>query len=306
MNKPRGVIPTAEFPSASRTDLPSRAPLFGRLRSPDAQAAWEDFLREYSPVLYQTVRAFTQDEEEVSDCFVHICEQLARNGFRRLLHFESAGAAKFSTWLRVVARNLCYDWHRRKNGRLRPFKSVQGLSALELQVYRYRYEQGRSREEAHQHLRMTWPDLMIDQLAEIESRIENSLNSRQHWLLSVWKDRKSTPSISDSDIEDEWGDEAAAAVDLAPDPETIAADRQQQARLHQCVALLPPGERLIVQLRFEDELLLEEIARLTGLGDAQRVHRRLGVILQKLRAAMRERKNRKTGDDVREIRQETR
>lgn len=304
MKQPRGVTRTAELPSASRTDFTSIAPLLGRLRSQDAQAAWEDFLREYSSVLYQTARAFTQDEEEASDCLVHICEQLARNGFRRLLHFESGGAAKFSTWLRVVARNLCYDWHRRIHGRLRPFKSVQGLSALELEVYRCRYEQGLSREEALQHLRMTWPDLMIDQLAEIESRIENSLNSRQHWLLSVWKERESTPSISY--LQDEWGDEAAAAVDPAPDPETIAVDRQQEARLHQCVALLPPSERLIVQLRFEDELSLEEIARLTGLGDAYRVHRRLGVILQQLRTAMRERKNRKTGDDVREIRQETR
>jgi len=70
----------------------------------------------------------------------------------------------------------------------------------------------------------------------------------------------------------------------------MAVDRQQRARLHKSVGLLPPIERLIVHLRFQEELSLSEIAGLTGLGDAQRVHRRIAAILQKLRVAMGDKK----------------
>jgi RNA polymerase sigma factor (sigma-70 family) len=75
-------------------------------------------------------------------------------------------------------------------------------------------------------------------------------------------------------------------ADPHPDQETLIVGRQQQAQLEKCVASLPSDERLILQLRFGDDLSLEEIARLTGLGDAQRVHRRIAAVLKKLRAAM--------------------
>jgi RNA polymerase sigma factor (sigma-70 family) len=303
MRKASTVTVPSGTPGVSRDPLPDTALLLGQLRSQGAQAGWEEFLRQYSAILYQAVHTFTRDEDKAGDCFVHICEQLARNGFRRLLQFKSDGPASFSTWLQVVVRNLCYDWHRKRHGRLRPFKSIQNFSPLEHEVYRCRYERGLSREETLQQLLATWPTVKMDELADIEARIENSLSSRQHWLLSAWKQRESRESISET--EQEARDQAPATMDTGPDPEAIAADSQQQAKLQKCIGLLLPTERLIVQLRFEDELSLDEIARLTGLGDAQRVHRRLTAILQKLRVSMDARSAAKIGGHVREIRRET-
>lgn len=288
----------------SRTSKSGVTALLARLRSSDAQTGWEEFLLQYSAILYQAVRVFTRDEDEASDCFVYICEQLAKNGCRRLLQFKSDGAASFSTWLRVVTRNLWHDWRRKKHGRLRPFKSVQNLSTVELEVYRCRFERGLSREETLQQLDATWPTVRIEELANIESRIENSLSSRQHWLLNTWKQRDSSTSISDAE-EKAW-EEGPATPDAVSNPETIAVNRQEQSRLQKYIGLLLPIERLIVRLRFEDDLSLDEISQLTGLGDAQRVHRRLAGILQKLRAEMGARRDGKTGGRVREIRQETR
>jgi len=277
--------------------------LFTQLRSADAQTAWKEFLLQYSSVLYQSVLTFTRDEDDASDCFVHICEQLVRNRFRRLLQFKIDGAASFNTWLRVVTRNLCYDWHRKKYGRLRPFKSVQSLSALELEVYGCRYDRGLSREETWQRLRAAWPALTVELLPEIESRIESSLNSRQRWLLSARRQRESSALISDMDVKT-WN-EAESAVETGPNPETIVADSQQRAMLLVSMRLLPPIERLIVHLRFEEELSLEEIAQLTGLGRAQKVHRQIAAILQKLREAMEPRTDRKITGRVREIEQKS-
>ena len=72
--------------------------LLDRLRSSDAPTAWEEFLCQYSPVLYQIARASTADADAAADCYLNICEQLARHGFRRLLKFKREGRASFTTW----------------------------------------------------------------------------------------------------------------------------------------------------------------------------------------------------------------
>src|SRR5947207_3864432 len=157
--------------SGNKMGDPGIAALLDRLRSPGADVAWEEFLRQYSPLLYQAARAYTADADAAADCYLNICEHLARNRFRRLLKFELEGSASFSTWLRVVARNLCFDWHRSRTGRRRPFKSLQHLSQLELEVYGCRVERGLSEEETLQHLRPIFPELGWDQLTEVERRI---------------------------------------------------------------------------------------------------------------------------------------
>src|SRR5215470_13180463 len=97
------------------------------------------FLDSYSAPLYQTARICSSTEDDAADCYLYVCEQLALGRFRRLLKFDPKGNASFATWLRVVARNLCCDWHRIQSGRPRPFKFLQRLSALELEIYNYRF-----------------------------------------------------------------------------------------------------------------------------------------------------------------------
>ena len=91
-----------------------------QLRSANPQGAWEQFLLQYGRVLYQAVRTSTRDEEAAADCFVFVSEKLAEKGYRRLLRFKPEGAASFVAWLRVVARNLCFDWQRQQLQRVWP------------------------------------------------------------------------------------------------------------------------------------------------------------------------------------------
>jgi RNA polymerase sigma factor (sigma-70 family) len=260
------------------------AALLEALRSSNSRDAWVEFLESYSPVLYQTARACTLDEDAAADCYLLICEQLARNRFRRLLMFKPEGRASFITWLRVVARNLCFDWHRSRSGRHRPFKSLQHLSQLELEVYNCRFNRGFSQEETLQQLQSTFPGVSLSELAAIEGRVHRSLSSRQHWILSTRKQLAFSNTIAAAGGEE--GEKSIDVVDPRPDQETLIIGRQQQIQLEKCVASLPPDERLILQLRFSEGLSLEEIAHLTRLEDAQRVHRRIAAILQRLRAAM--------------------
>lgn len=161
------------------------AEILERPQSRDPLPAREGFLDQYSPVLFQASRAYASDTEMAADCYLNICEQLALHNFRRLLKFKPEGSASFKTWLQVVARNLCLDWHRKRAGRRRPFKSIQSLSELEFRIYICRFERGLTTEETLEHLRPISPDLGRAQVEVAERRIAHCLSSRQRWMLTA-------------------------------------------------------------------------------------------------------------------------
>jgi RNA polymerase sigma factor (sigma-70 family) len=259
--------------------------LLEALRSADTRDSWAAFLDTYSLVLYQTARVYTSNEDAAADCYLYICEHLAQNRFRRLLKFNLNGKASFTTWLRVVARNLCFDWHRSQSGRPRPFKSLQRLSPLELEIYNCRFVRGATQLETLQALGPVFPGVSLAEISDIEVRLQSSLSSRQQWILSTRKKAEFTTTIAVAGEDLDHG--VVEVADPRPTQEAQLADRQQQGRLQKTLISLPADERLLVQLRFEQDLSLEEIARLCGLGDAQRVYRRLEAVLKKLRSAMR-------------------
>lgn len=260
------------------------ASIFEGVRSSRSQQAWAEFLRQYSSIIFETCQYSTSDEDQAADCFLFACEQLSRNSFRRLLRFRLGGSAAFATWLRVVVRNLCLDWRRKEFGRPRLFRSIAQLSQLETEVYRCRYEKGLSLEDTFVSLRPAFPALTLEQLTAAERQINASLNSRQHWLRSTQK-----PQLQSMSQEASVGVIEAPANDPAdphPNQEFALASREQEDQLRMALRKLSKPERLLIRLRFEQSLTLEEIARLAGLGDAQRVHRQITAILGKLRKNM--------------------
>ena len=254
------------------------------LHSSSACDAWMEFLESYGPVLYQTARTYTLSQDGAADCYVYICEQLAHNRFRRILKFNPKGPASFTTWLRVVARNLCFDWHRSQSGRHRPFKSLQELSPLEIEIYHWRFAEGASQHETLQQLASQFPGVGFNELAAVEDRLQNSLTSRQRWILSTRRQLEISAPVA---VAGEEGDLGVLDVpDPQPDQEKQLLTQQQREQLQQSLTSLPADERLLLQLRFEHDLSLDEVARLCGLGDGQRVHRKLKAVLTKLRSLM--------------------
>jgi RNA polymerase sigma factor (sigma-70 family) len=253
------------------------------LRSSHPKEVWAEFLLEYSPLIFETCQYSTADADQAADCYLFACEQLSRNSFRRLIGFRGDGRASFCTWLRVVVRNLCLDWRRKEFGRSRLFRSIARLSQLAAAVYRC-YEDGLSGDQTFVSLRANFPGLTVEQLAAAEVQVQESLNSRQRWLMSThraplrtWK-QKSSIDVIEAPVDE--------PVDPRPSQESAIAEQEQQDQLRLAVGKLPKSERLLIRLRFEQGLSLEEVAGLTGLGDAQRVHRRIAGILEKLRTEL--------------------
>ena len=260
--------------------MPPRAitQILDRLDSQNAHEAWSEFLEEYSAAIFQVICHFEPDPDNASDCFQFVCEQLIRNRFRRLRQFKTDGTAKFSTWLRAVIRNLCIDWHRKETGRLRPFRSISKLSAFDQQVFRLLYERGVSTEEGLQLLIPAFPNATEERVIESRQRIETGLTPQQRWLLST-RVARSHEAAFPADLDDARSN----VPDPRANPEAQAMLKERYRNLMRKLNRLSDQDRLLVHLRFEQELTLDQIAKLLQLGNAQRVDRQLKQILLQLR-----------------------
>ena len=77
------------------------------------------------------------------------------------------------------------------------------------------------------------------------------------------------------------------AVPTETDPAIDLQQREQSATLESALRALSPRDRLLLTLRFEDELSAREIAQVTGMATPFHVYRRLNHVLDALRATLR-------------------
>jgi RNA polymerase sigma factor (sigma-70 family) len=138
------------------------------------------------------------------------------------------------------------------------------------------------------HLRPRFPALSLERLAEGVERVRKALAPRQLWLLSTRKGAflsfEESPSSS-------GGKPFPSPSDPRPDPETLAASNERRSTLARALSRLPKLDRLLLRLRFDQDLTLEQIARLTGMESAQSVDRRIRRVLEELRQRMNVEKN---------------
>lgn len=250
-----------------------------QLGTPAAGEAWKFFLRHHTPLILSVGRQYHHDEQRLRDCYLFVCERLCDDGFRRLRAYRPADSVQFATWLRAVVGRLCVDWLRSEFGRQRRFRAITGLPELEQQVYALRFEQGLSIPSCYQALSARFPELTEVQLAAVVRRISGTLTSRQRWLLAA----RNRPVLSLD--EPEVLREASLARD-DDDPERHAADEEQQARLATALEQLEPQQRLLLKLRYQQGLTLQEVARLAGLQDLFRARYLVQQALQRLQSLL--------------------
>ena len=263
---------------------PAIKQLLRNLGSSASHEAWEVFLRDYATLIFQVIHYIETDADKAGDCFQFVCEHLVENRFRRLRKFKVDGAASFPTWLRAVVRNLCLDWRRKQLGRPRLFRSIARLSLFDQEVFRAVYERAHSPEETLVMLAAQFPQVTAEQVAESRVRIEKELSGRQRWLLALHSNQagggNSTEEVDESAFRN--------LIDSRPDPEAQFISREAQAKLRLVLGRLSQSDRLLLRLRFEQELTLDQCARLLDLGNAQRVDRQIKELILRLREVMSE------------------
>jgi RNA polymerase sigma factor (sigma-70 family) len=92
-------------------------PLLHARRGEDREAAWAEFLGQHSKLILHAARRGASGHDDVMDRYTYVLDRLRENDFHRLRSFSLDGAGKFTTWLVVVVRRLCFDHHRRTFGR---------------------------------------------------------------------------------------------------------------------------------------------------------------------------------------------
>jgi RNA polymerase sigma factor (sigma-70 family) len=256
-------------------DQPQISRILDGLRSVDAQAAWTEFLYSYSGLILQAIRFLERDPDNVSDCFVFVCEQLSRNQCKRLRCFRSDGPASFATWLRAVVLNLRLDWRRKKFGRRRLFRVLESFPELDRAVYHCRYELGLSTGEALSSLQIRYAGLTADQMGASEDRIGRTLSPRHEQLIA--RRRIQTAAIT-------CDEKALLDVrDPRSDPETAAVAGEELEALGRALGRVSDQEQLLLKLRYQQGLTLEKVARACSLPDAQTADRRIREVLARLR-----------------------
>jgi RNA polymerase sigma factor (sigma-70 family) len=256
--------------------------LLARVAARD-QSAWPDFLEAYAALLLQVARDAERDLDDAGDTFLFICEHLREGHGRRLRQWSpSATGASFETWLRVVAWNLARDARRHRRGRFRPLAAIRRMPLLLQRLYRLRHEEGLTSEQAFAVLQPEFPGLSRSAAHRAEAEVERALGSRERFVLSTRR-----PLVESLDgPEEETGSPAAVPPDTAPDPEAAAIRRDEFERLRRGLDQLPPEDRLLVQLRFEQDLTLSRIAVMLGLKDAWATQRQIDRVIRQLRAVV--------------------
>ena len=96
--------------------------LFCLLEAKDPAAResdWAEFVTEYSRLILHVAHSVCGDHDAAMDSYAYVLEHLRLDDFSRLRTFVADGRSEFSTWLLIVAQRLCFDYQRRRYGRLR-------------------------------------------------------------------------------------------------------------------------------------------------------------------------------------------
>lgn len=79
--------------------------------------AWSAFLEVHSSLILHVARSLGGDQDAAMDRYAFVVAALRQDDCRRLRAYLADGRGKFSTWLMVVVRRLCFDQHRQRYGR---------------------------------------------------------------------------------------------------------------------------------------------------------------------------------------------
>lgn len=90
--------------------------------SKNREAAWDAFIEKFHRLLMRVAHSIDHHYDATMDRYAYMLEQLRAGDYRRLRRYGPQTRAQFSTWLVVVARRLCVDFHRETHGRQRPTK----------------------------------------------------------------------------------------------------------------------------------------------------------------------------------------
>jgi RNA polymerase sigma factor (sigma-70 family) len=250
----------------------------------DPRIAWDRLVEECSDLILGVIARYTRDSDRRMDAYLYVLEQLKAQDFRRLRQYGqglSLRPSTFATWLKLVVRNLYFDWFRHEHGRKSLPKEIQRLGRIEQRAFKLLYWEGYSAHEAFEVLRGQEHDLRFSDFIRKLARVEERLSPINRAKIRRDFDRARGPLSLD---EEKDGPPLEARIEVhmpTPEDDTAVAERRQA--LWNLIAELPDGDRLLVRLRFFEGLTAKQIAAATGMAEPPEIYRRIERVCLELR-----------------------
>lgn len=266
------------------------------------ECAWQMLIESYLGFLYALAWRYARDDEDVAEELVlSVLEGLRRpdaegRPFYRLRRYleslEQFGArSRFVTWLALVAKNLFCDWYREQGGRRVLPKEIEGLDALDREIFYAVFWDGGTERDAWERLRTRRPDLSSGEFERHLLHVYRQLSQRNFW--SVYQDllrRAPARSLGETGV----GEGRPLDVPGAERPDQVlerseveAGARRVAQVLERAIATLPPVTRQVVRLAWRQGLSGEAIARAMGFRNRQRVYDELARARRRIRTFLR-------------------
>jgi RNA polymerase sigma factor (sigma-70 family) len=250
----------------------------------DREAAWRRLVDDYSGLVLAVIARYNPNQDARMDAYLYVLEQLAADDMRRIRRYGQGSVERpcqFSTWLKLVVRNLYFDWFRHRHGRKSVPKEIQKLDERAQRIFKLVYWESYTPREAFEILRTSDSavnyEAFLEALSEIDTRLTGINRAKIHrdFLRAVG------PMSLDLDMEAGPPVEAQAAVEsIKPDQETAAAEEREA--LWRLLEELEPEERLIVRLRFYEGMTAKQIAAVLPSLEPMEIYRRIDKICNKL------------------------
>lgn len=180
------------------------------------------------------------------------------------------GRSSLDTFLTVVIQRLLADARTRAKGRWHASTEAQRLGPAAVQLETLVRRDGRSLDEALQHMRVDHPNVTREELQAMLDRLP---------------ERTGRPRAVDLDTVGH----AIAAGDSADvraiAGETARASNAAGRAVREMLTALPAEDRLLIRLRFGSEMSVADISRMTRLPQRP-LYRRLESLLSRMRGAL--------------------
>ena len=250
-------------------DLSSHEQILTELLAPGPhrEHAWKQFLESYSRLFLKVIWELERDKEEVMEQYLHVCSKFAEDNFAVLSAFKrdyGINPPKFTTWLRAVTRNMIVDRHRSLHGRKRFPKALLQLSPHARNVFDLYYWQGYSLHDID-HFLEAHRNGSSESVADLMEEIRKALLREPP-----------SPEVQKEPTVLRYNDELGGASD---DERDVPADR-----LEQWLSELEPRSRLILRLRFWENMPASEIARILRIVPEKQIYKIIDDSLKKLRS----------------------
>ncbi len=245
--------------------------------------AWHEFIERYTGLLHHTIRKVLRDRDDIATVYVAVLERLYRG---QLAQYR--GDARLETWLVFVGRSAALDYARRRRGRRRPPAHLQGLGELDREVYRLHFERGLGLDAVRHRMRES--GVPADEVEASLGRVGEGVSPARRRTLA-W-DRQARAVAAESGRLLAYLEQQRVEAEerrWAQNPETLRLEREAFAtmrRIRAVIETLPPADREVLALRFEQGLSARQIAARLGLSGPRRAFTILDAAVRHVRRAV--------------------